>query len=146
MFFKNFHGTLLINSMETIDSNPTKIRTAFKIYSMSGCSTKSYIQLNLNQEYVICKEKSYLFIKLKKKKKKRESYWAYKSYTSLFFFLGTEANVKQSTNWKRLFLFNLINILRQFESISLLWSREDINNLRDVHVIRSPGTDNLAPV
>lgn len=60
--------------METIDSNPTKIRTAFKIYSMSGCSTKSYIQLNLNQEYVICKEKSYLFIKLKKKKKKRESY------------------------------------------------------------------------
>lgn len=137
MFFKNFHATLLINSMEKIDSNLTKIRTAFKIDSVCVCSTKSYIQLNLNQEYVICKEKSYLFIKLKKKK----SYWAYKSYTSLFFFfLGTEANVKRSTNWKRLFLFNLISILRQFKSISLLWSREDINNLRDAHVIRSHGT------
>lgn len=75
MFFKNFHGTLLINSMETIDSNPTKIRTAFKIYSMSGCSTKSYIQLNLNQEYVICKEKSYLSLKvLSLRKQARKSH------------------------------------------------------------------------
>lgn len=135
MFFKNFHATLLRNSMEKIDSNPTKIGTAFKIDSVSVCSMKSYIQLNLNQEYVICKEKSYLFIKLKKK-----ICWAYKSYTSLFFFLRTEANVKRSTNWKRLFLFNLISILRQFKSISLLRSREDINNLRDAHVVRSHGT------
>lgn len=92
-----------------------------------------------------CKEMSYLFIKLEKKRQKqnnkKKTLLIMQAFFFFFFFcLQTEANVKLATSREQLFLFNLINMLRHFETISLLWGREDINNVRDARVVRSHGT------